>query len=72
MKNIIRALGRTYINTRKARELKRRIESLDFFRSGGVDFDDKTTGDFYTYRRDNSLTVEIDTDGELVTNVSIM
>lgn len=71
MKNIIRALGRAYVNTRKARELKRRIESLDFFRSGGIKVNNKTVSDFYTYRRDGSLIVEIDTNGELVTDVSI-
>ena len=72
MKSIICALGRTYVNTRKARELKRCIESLGFFRSGGIDLDGETVCDFYICRRDDSLTVEIDSIGQLVTGVSFL
>ena len=72
MKSIILNLGHVYVNTRKARELKRKLEFLDFFRSGGIVVDNKNVCDFYTYRRDSSLTVVVDTCGELITNISIM
>ena len=71
MKQIINSLASVYTNTRKTRELKQMIKALGFFASGGFD-DEEGAHDFFICRRNNYITIEVDTVNGIVTNVSMM